>query len=255
MKSKKSKSADISKDRANLLLIGGVIAMAFVLMAFEWSTFSGILEIETKAEETSFEIPFEMEKPLNLKKPTPPKPQKTKIKPRTDLVIEKKKTETIKEITKADLDSTDLTDIAIIDDREEGDDVIKIDTVTATEGPFESFDPNVQIPYYDLCKNASYDEKLKCISSKIHETLMDGLEGITPEQIESNKSDKMYVAFVISKEGRITDIVIPHESDFQKGIVQRVKATMVDVPIMHPATRLGKTVAINFSIPIRFSTN
>jgi hypothetical protein len=253
MKSKKSKSADISRDRGNFLLIGGVIATSFVLMAFEWSTFSGTIDMETKVEDASCEMTFSIDKPLELKKPTPPAPPKVRIQLPTDEVEEKKTIEVKQKVAVTEMDTTETIDFVVIDNDDYGE--IKIENIPPIEKTYESYDPNIQIPFYDVCKNKSYDEKLNCISGKIHETLMGGLSGISSDQIARNKADKMYVSFVISKEGTITDVIIPSESDFQKGIVQRVKASMEDVPVMHPATKDGRAVAINFSIPIRFSTN
>jgi hypothetical protein len=79
------------------------------------------------------------------------------------------------------------------------------------------------------------------------------LTNITAYQIETNKKKKMYVQFVIGKEGLIEDLKIAGEEIFISAIVKMVKNSMSNVPQMHPALLHGKPVRVYFSIPINFN--
>jgi len=112
---------------------------------------------------------------------------------------------------------------------------------------------NIDVPYYDYCKDQTYNEKIACISKEIHQSINKGLVNITTYQIETNKASKMYVQFVIGKDGLIQDLEIAGEENFNKSIVKMVKKSMSNVPQMFPAMKNGMPVSVYFSIPINFN--
>ncbi len=254
MENKKSQSANLEKSRKSFLLIGFAIASAFVLMAFEWSSVNYKESLEAKTNNHPYEIPFTA--PTEILYLTDPVEQPKAEEFNNEIVevtedivegVEEKDNEETEIIVPPmtstfmspwDLDSTNT--------------ISKIDYTP--KGPV-NIGPgtNIDVPYYDYCKDQTYDEKIACISKEIHKSINDGLTNITTYQIETNKAKKMYVQFVIGKDGLIQDLEIAGEENFNKSIVKMVKTSMKNVPQMFPAMQNGTPVSVYFSIPINFN--
>ena len=251
MEAKKSNKANIERRRKSFLLIGTAVATSFVLMAFEWSSVSYKTELTSLVEERPYIIPL-IDPIIEVIKPAAP------IAP----IVEKVNNEIIEVVE-------NIVDIKNDDNNKEEIEVIvppKDLTFQKNEGKYDNFiddvegvekietlGPSIKVPYYDYCKDDSYNEKIQCISNEIHKSIGSGLANVTSYQIESCKKSKMYVQFVINKEGQIEELKIAGEENFNKEIVKMVMKSMVSVPKMNPALKNGKPVSVYFSIPINFN--
>ena len=250
MEAKKSNKANLEGRRKSFLLIGTAVATSFVLMAFEWSSVSYKTELTSQVDEIPYEMPF-TDFEIEVIKPAVPVAAKNEtvnneIVEVVEHIIENKKEEESEEVT---LEIPDLVELFKKKDQPYD------KFITVDEGPeiIEPLGPSIKVPFYDYCKDDTYEQKIQCISNEIHKSIGSGLANITTYQIESCKKNKMYVQFVINKEGQIESLNIAGEENFNKEIVKMVKKSMISVPKMNPALKNGKPVSVYFSIPINFN--
>jgi protein TonB len=255
MEAKKSPQANLEKSRKSFLLIGVAVSTSMVLMAFEWSSVNYKNNLTSNAEEVPYDIPFSDNVEVEVLKPKMPENSKPiernneiiEVTEETDLEIEKIIDEDEKDILE---DIPDLT-FKNPNDNEPYDNVIPKEDLDDPNEILE-FGPDIRVPFYNYCKDDSYNEKIQCISNEIHKSIGKGLRNITSYQIEECKKPKMYVKFVINKEGLIEGLEIAGEEFYNKEIVKMVKKSMLNVPQMNPAIKNGKPVNVYFSIPINF---
>lgn len=255
MENKKSKSANLEKSRKSFLLIGFAVASAFVLMAFEWSTVSYKQNLAAKNIEDSYDIPFTQPEEIEIIRPEQPKPKKSETFSKEEVIVTEDIVEKVtEEVKEKETDISDLLDQLKIDNPNDNRKTSFVDEEDLVD-PEEPIilGPSIKVPYYDYCEDQTHEEKIACISKEIHQSINKGLADITVDQIMSNKAKKMYVKFVISKDGLIKDLEIAGEENFNKSIVKMVRNAMTTVPQMHPALLQGKPVNVYFSIPINFN--
>ena len=255
MEQKKSNSASLEKSRKAFLLIGVSVSTALVLMAFEWSTVSFKKGLEAKNNDDAYIIPFTAPDEIIILTDEEPKPIATE-KVNNEIVEVTEEVEELIEV-KEEVEEIDFTEVLSQSKIDNPADKRKTTTVSSedlvnTNEPV-NLGPSIKVPYYDYCVDESYEEKIACISKEIHKSINNGMAGVTAYQIESNKKSKMYVRFVIGKEGLIEDLTIAGEENFNAAIVEMVKKSMTKVPQMHPALLEGKPVRVYFNIPINFN--
>lgn len=256
MENKKSKSANLEKSRRAFLMIGLAIATGLVLMAFEWNTITYKESLEAKNNDTPYDIPFTAPTEITyLIEPV----EQPKVEDVNNEIIEV--TEDIVEAVEEKDNDDEVIEITVppittkFKSPWDLDSTNTVSTIDYTpKGPV-NLGPgtNIDVPYYDYCKDQSYDEKIACISKEIHKSIGEGMSNVTAYQIETNKASKMYVQFVIGKDGLIQDLEIAGEENFNKSIVKMVKESMTKVPQMFPAMKNGMPVSVYFSIPINFN--
>jgi periplasmic protein TonB len=254
METKKSKSAELESKRSSFLIIGLVCASSLALMSFEYATFNLVSNdiASEKNEIVSIDDIFEIHT-IEIEKPLPPKmPEKVNneiinVTEKVEKVVEEK-------IEEEEETVSEIPDVPDFSDREEkyNNFASDIDPIVDETKPENPYSPNIKVPYYDYCAEFSNQEKLTCISNEIHKVLQKDLSKISTWQMQQNKKEKMYVQFVIDKNGLITDVEIANEEMFQKDIVKMVKQSMEKVPQMFPALKNGSPVGVYYSIPIKF---
>lgn len=256
MENKKSISANLEKSRKSFLMIGVAVATGLVLMAFEWSTVSYKSSLEAKNNDDPYEMPFTAPDDIIILIDAVEKPAAIKEK-NIDIIEVTEKTDEIE--TEKDIDEDIEVDLKSLLTELKRDNPADNRTTT-TVAPIDLTDPeplnmgpSIKVPYYDYCADESYEDKIACISKEIHKSINKGMSSVTTYQIESNKKSKMYVRFVIGKDGLIEDLTIAGEENFNKSIVKMVKKSMTKVPQMHPALFEGKPVRVYFNIPIKFN--
>ncbi len=255
MEHKKSKSANLNKSRKAFFMIGLAVASSFVLMAFEWNTITYKSEMESQVTESPYDIPFTQPEEIEIIRPEQPQPKKVEKFNQEEVIVTEDIVEKVtEEVEEKKVDFKTLLDQLKMDNPNDSRKTSFVD-----QGELDNDDepvnmgPSIKVPYYDYCAEQSYEEKIACISKEIHKSIGDGMSNVTAYQIETNKKSKMYVQFVIGKEGLIEDLKIAGEENFNKAIVKMVKKSMTEVPQMHPALLNGKPVRVYFSIPINFN--
>lgn len=222
MELKKNPQYDLTKKRGLFFEIGLLISLAAVLIAFEWKSFEGEisdlgqLNLEDIEEEI---IPITQQNTPPPPPPPPPAPQEI-------LQIVEDDTEIEDEI-EIDTEADEDTEIEIIEYEEE---VVEEEIFTVVEDMPE-FPGGVSAMYQYLSKNIRYPEVAK----------------------EAGIQGKVYVSFVVDKDGSITDVKvlrgIPGGKMCDEEAVRVVKA----MPKWNPGKQRGKSVKVSYMLPVQFT--
>lgn len=222
MEIKKSKKADLEKQKSLFLEIGFVIALAISLVAFEWSTRpkdNQLLRGVQSAEAEEDIIPVTRQQP-EQPPPPPPPPQ----------VIET---------------------ISIVDDD------VEIDEVD-----FESIDADedTEFDFIPVSDEEEAEEEIFFIvedmpmfkgggKEKFREWIAQNLQ-YPPIAAENGISGRVFVQFAVNASGEVVDVVVVRGVDpaLDKEAVRVVKSS----PKWTPGKQRGRPVKVQFTFPIVF---
>ncbi len=221
MKSKKNSEVDIERKKPLLFHIGLVVSLAVVLIAFEWKTFDrtqstlGQLKVDLEEEEM---IPITKQEPPPP--PPPPPPQTTII----EIVEDDEEIEEELEIMDTEIDEN--TEIDIVEFVEE-----------VVEEP-EIFTIVEEMPSFP----GGEAELFKYLNSNIKYPAMArdaGIQGI------------VYVTFVVKEDGKISDVRVLR--GVGGGCDEEAVRVVEKMPSWKPGKQRGKSVRVQFNLPIRFT--
>lgn len=237
METKKSEKASLESRRASMFVLGMIISVALILESFEWVSGDYFKRdyITSGFEELSDEVIVE----VNLAQPK--QKQVVKTSTNSDIVQivkdEAKIVEKKIDVTKKEEELVDITDIDLILDGDGGDgepviedlsgifDMSQIDKSPEFPGGMEKM-----IPY--LRNNTKYPT----IS------------------LEEGSQGKVYVSFVVDKEGNITDVQIA-KSDADKYCGKEALRVVSSMPKWIPGEVRGRKVKTRFILPVIFRIN
>lgn len=226
MEKKKSPRADLERKRLLFLEIGFVLALAFVLVAFEWTkedvNFNslGVLPDFVGEEEIIPITRMEQQKP-----PEPPKPQKVILElniVEDDVILED-------DFDIEDFEASQDDEIEIIQIEEEEEEEALIFVLVEDKPIFQGGGP---------------EEFRNYIQEKV----------VYPQiAIENGISGTVYVSFVVDKTGGYADIRILRGVDalLDNAVVTAIK----NAPKWTPGKQRGRPVPVSMSIPIKFILN
>lgn len=225
MEIKKSPKADLEGKKTIFFEIGLVIALGLLLCAFSWKVTSKMEDnFVTVADEQVEEeiIPITQQ----MMKPPPPPPPAPRL---TDLL------EIVEDDTEID-DNLEIQDV-------EADIENKAQTNYDYDGEYGDED--------------SGESDIFIVAEDMPEFPGKDLQGWLKKNVkypmiaqENNISGKVFVKFVIEKDGSITDVQILRsvEASLDKEAVRVVKA----MPKWKPGKQRGKPVRVSYTIPINF---
>lgn len=229
MKNSKSFKKEMEKKQKSLFLVGLLVSLSLTLMAFEWATFDVDYvggEKEIVEEEIILEIPKEVE-------------------------IEKPKKTLVANVVEFDPDLADTFEIkkydtAIAMDRkpliDTSDDIKEIDddTTASTGGGVvieEVFMVVEKMPEFPGGEDALY----KYLGKKIRHTQCSK---------QSNISGKLYVQFIVEKDGSISNITVPR--GLGCGLDEMAAKAVRKMPKWSPGEQRGKPVRVKYTLPVSF---
>lgn len=224
MEIKKAPKVDLERKKGIFFEIGLVLALGILLYAFEWKTETKKTqdmqgsEVEQVEEEI---IPVTTQNTP----PPPPPPPAPKL---TDLI----------NIVDNDQDIDDELEITDAEDETENTvvDVTKFDDFSEEDtGEAEIF---------------QVVEKMPSFNGNMNKWLKDNLKYPILAQ-ENGISGRVFVAFVVEKDGSITDVKVARSVDpsLDKEAVRVVKA----MPKWNPGQQRNKPVRVAFTVPINFT--
>lgn len=224
MEIKKAPKVDLERKKGIFFEIGLVLALGILLYAFEWKTETKKTqdmqgsEVEQVEEEI---IPVTTQNTP----PPPPPPPAPKL---TDLI----------NIVDNDQDIDDELEITDAEDETENTvvDVTKFDDFSEEDtGEAEIF---------------QVVEKMPSFNGNMSKWLKDNLKYPILAQ-ENGISGRVFVAFVVEKDGSITDVKVARSVDpsLDKEAVRVVKA----MPKWNPGQQRNKPVRVAFTVPINFT--
>jgi protein TonB len=222
---KKSPKADLERRKMLFTEIGLVLALAFVLLAFEWKSYEkqeiALMNLAVdNTEEEMVEI-TQQEKP-----PPPPKPpQQTTI---IEIVEDDVEIEDEIEIDVEADQETEVEEYIPMEEPEEEAEEAQIFTVVEAMPSFPGGDA-ARIKY--LNANIKYPTIAR----------------------ESGIQGRVFVTFVVEKDGRVTDVKVLR--GIGGGCDEEAVRVIKNMPKWVPGKQRGKSVRVQFNMPILFKLN
>ena len=235
MKIKKDPKVDLQKNSSLYFVIGLCLILFISWQAIEWKTYEkSVFDYEslTVQEEEEEEIPIINQPDLPPPRPPPPVAQAP-----TEIEI----VEDEKEVEETIIESSETTK----------DEIIEVERVEIEEEVEEIDVPFAvieNVPVYPGCENVEKDQLRTCFQDKINKHILKNFRYPEIAQ-EMGIQGRVYVNFVISKEGYITNIKMRGPD---KNLEKEAHRIISLLPNITPGKQRGKPVNVPFSIPIVF---
>lgn len=233
MQLKKNPKADLTKNSSLYFAIGLAVVLFISWQAIEWKTYEKTgygyesLNVEDEDDE---EVPITEQ----IKTPPPPPPP-----PPAPEVIEIVEDEEEVEETVIESTETDQEEIVEIEDIEVEDDFEDVDV------PFAVIE---DVPIFPGCEKVAKSERRACFQEKMNKHIRKNFRYPEIAQ-EMGIQGRVYVQFVIAKDGSITSIRMRGPD---KNLEKEAQRIISRLPKMTPGKQRGRPVRVPFSIPITF---
>lgn len=225
MEPKKSTKADLENKKIIFFQVGLILVLGFVLIAFEWANTEervaslgelGDMQIEEEI------IPITRQE--EIKPPPPPPPQAVEV-----LNIVDDEEEIVEELEIEDTEANEETEVEIVE--------FEVEEEVEEVLPFAVIEDKPVFPGGDA-------ELLKYLATETQYPVIareNGIEG------------KVFVSFVIDKDGSVTDVKILRGVDpYLDKEAMRVVRSM---PNWKPGKQRGKSVKVQYQLPLNFRLN
>lgn len=222
---RKSSKADLESKKVLFIEIGMIIALAAVLLAFEWKSYEKI-EIDFASRAVD-DTPEEMIEITQHEKPPPPPapPQQTTI---IEIVEDDVEIEDEIEIDVEADDDTEMEEYIPVDDDDDEEEEAQIFTVVESMPGFPGGEA-ARIKY--LNNNIKYPQMAR----------------------ESGIQGRVFVTFVVEKDGSVTDVRVLR--GIGGGCDEEAIRVIQNMPKWQPGKQRGKPVRVQFNMPILFKLN
>ena len=233
MQIKKNPKADLTKNSNLYFAIGLVIILFISWRAIEWKSYdrSGYgyeaLNIDDEDDE---EVPITEQ----IKTPPPPPPP-----PPAPEIIEVVEDEEEIEETIIESTETDQEEIVEVEEVEIEDDFEDVDV------PFAVIE---DVPIFPGCERVAKSKRRECFQEKINKHIRKNFRYPEIAQ-EMGIQGRVYVNFIISKDGSISNIRMRGPD---KNLEKEAARIIGKLPKMTPGKQRGRPVRVPFSIPITF---
>ena len=232
MQLKKNEKVDLTKNSSLYFVIGLATILFISWQAIEWKTYEKDLygyEALNVDDEDDEEIPITEQ----LKTPPPPPPPPPPAPEVIEIVEDEEEVEeTVIESTETDEDEI----VEIVEVEEEYDDV---------DVPFAVIE---DVPIFPGCEKVSKSERRNCFQEKMNKHIRKNFRYTEIAQ-EMGIQGRVYVNFIIAKDGQITNIRMRGPD---KNLEKEAKRIIAKLPNMTPGKQRGRPVRVPFSIPITF---
>jgi len=233
MKPKKNSKVDLNKNSSLYFVIGLAVILFITWQAIEWKTYDKslygyeALDVEDDDDE---EIPITEQ----IKTPPPPPPP-----PPAPEVIEIVEDEEEVEETVIESTETDEEEIIEVEEVEIEEEIEDIDV------PFAVIE---DVPIFPGCEKAKKSERRACFQDQMNKHIRKNFRYPEIAQ-EMGIQGRVYVNFVIGKDGSITNIRMRGPD---KNLEKEAERIISRLPQMTPGKQRGRPVRVPFSIPITF---
>ena len=234
MQPKKNEKADLTKNSSLYFIIGLSLILLISWQAIEWKTYDKslygyeALDVEDDDDE---EIPITEQ----LKTPPPPPPPP----PPAPEIIEVVEDE--EEVEETVIESTETNE----------DEIIEVEEVEIEE-EFEDVDVPFavieDVPIFPGCEKVAKSERRNCFQEQMNKHIRKNFRYPEIAQ-EMGIQGRVYVNFIISKDGSISNIRMRGPDKNLEAEAQRIISKL---PTMTPGKQRGRAVRVPFSIPITF---
>jgi len=231
MQPKKNPKADLSKNSSLYFVIGLSVILLISWQAIEWKTYEKDLygyEALNVDDDDDEEVPITEQ----IKTPPPPPPP-----PPAPEVIEVVEDEEEVEETVIESTETDQEEIVEIVEVEEVEEDIDV--------PFAVIE---DVPIFPGCEKVPKSQRRTCFQEQINKHIRKNFRYPEIAQ-EMGIQGRVYVQFVIAKDGAITNIRMRGPD---KNLEKEAQRIISKLPQMTPGKQRGRPVRVPFSIPITF---
>ena len=231
MQAKKNPKADLNKDRNLYFVIGLTLVLGVTWGAIEYKTYEKVFDLSSLdiLEDDDEDIPITEQ----LKTPPPPPPPPPAPEVIEVVEDEEEVEETVIESTETDQDEIIIEEIEV---EEEFDDI---------DVPFAVIE---DVPIFPGCESVAKSERRTCFQDKINQHIRRNFRYPEIAQ-EMGIQGRVYVNFIIAKDGSITNIRMRGPDKNLENEAQRIISRL---PQMTPGKQRGRAVRVPFSIPITF---
>ena len=226
MELKKSQKADLEIKKNTFWLVGLVVALGVTLLAFEWTTKPAKVESlgQVQAQEVEEEI-IPITREQQVKPPPPPPPPK--VIEVLNIVDDDVKIENELEIDDSEADENTIIDVAPVIETAEEEEAEEAEVFFIVEDMPE-------FPGGDLALR-------KYIANAIKYPVIAQENGI---------QGKVYVTFVVGKDGKVTGARIARGVD--PSLDKEALRVVNSLPTWKPGKQRGKPVNVSYTVPINF---
>ena len=231
MQLKKNPEADLNKNRNLYFVIGLTFVLGVTWGAVEYKTYERKFDLSNvnMLEDDEEDIPITEQ----LKTPPPPPPPP----PPAPEVIEIVEDE--EEVEETVIESTESDEEMIIEDIVVEDDFEDIDV------PFAVIE---DVPIFPGCESVAKSQRRACFQEQMNKHIRKNFRYPDIAQ-EMGIQGRVYVNFIIAKDGSITNIRMRGPD---KNLENEAARIIGRLPQMTPGKQRGRAVRVPFSIPITF---
>ena len=229
MELKKNPKADLEKRKGFYLEIGFVVALVIVLLAFNWKSYE-FSEVDVNKRDFTEDMMEEVENTEQEEEPEPPQEQPQEQQVIEELVIVEDDVKVddiiIDAEDNADKQQVEIAPVEIVEEQ-----------VTVEEVIFQVVEDEPEFPggmealYKYLGESIKYPALAK----------------------ENNIEGRVYVTFVVEKDGSIANPRILR--DIGGGCGQEAIRVVKVMPKWKPGKQRGKNVRVQFNLPVSFKLN
>ena len=234
MQPKKNEKVDLSKNSSLYFVIGLSLILLISWQAIEWKTYDKSLygyEALNVEDDDDEEIPITEQ----IKTPPPPPPPPPPAPEIIEVVEDEEEVEeTVIESTETNED--EIIEVEEVEIEEEFDDV---------DVPFAVIE---DVPIFPGCEKVKKSERRKCFQDRMNKHIRKNFRYPEIAQ-EMGIQGRVYVNFIISKDGSITNIRMRGPD---KNLEKEAQRIISKLPTMIPGKQRGRAVRVPFSIPITF---
>ena len=231
MQPKKNPKADLNKDSNLYFVIGLTLVLGVTWGAIEYKTYEKVFDLAAldMLEDDDEDIPITEQ----LKTPPPPPPPPPAPEVIEVVEDEEEVEETVIESTETDQDEIIIEEIEV---EEEFDDI---------DVPFAVIE---DVPIFPGCESVAKSQRRACFQEQMNKHIRRNFRYPDIAQ-EMGIQGRVYVNFIIAKDGSITNIRMRGPDKNLENEAQRIISRL---PRMTPGKQRGRAVRVPFSIPITF---
>jgi len=231
MEPKKNPKVDLTKNSSLYFVIGLSIVLLITWRVIEWKTYKNVYDYEALNidEDEDEDVPITEQ----LKTPPPPPPPP----PPAPVIIEVIEDE--EEIEETVIESTETDEeeiVEVVEVIEEWEDI---------DVPFAVIE---DVPIFPGCERVKKTERRNCFQEQMNRHIKRNFRYPEIAQ-EMGIQGRVYVNFIISKNGSITNIRMRGPD---KNLEKEAQRIIAKLPRMTPGKQRGRPVRVPFSIPITF---
>ena len=231
MQPKKSEKVDLTKNSSLYFVIGLAVVLFISWQAIEWKTYKRTYDYEALNVDDDDDEEIPITEQIKVPPPPPPPP------PPAPEIIEIVEDE--EEVEETVIESTETNEEEIVEIVEVEEEELDIDV------PFAVIE---DVPIFPGCESVAKSQRRACFQEQMNKHIRKNFRYPDIAQ-EMGIQGRVYVNFIISKDGTITNIRMRGPD---KNLENEAARIIGRLPQMTPGRQRGRPVRVPFSIPITF---